>query len=198
MRAIAFSLAALVVPARASAGTFVEVGGGIMMPAGDDDWTNYVEAGPKLVARIGAIADNGSPGGMVSIDWTPIQPDDTGFGNAVEVSADRFRILVNAFIDKPLGPKLTATFRLGAGIDIAHVNVKTNLGPFSGETTDTDPGLAVEAAGGLWFDVGSVQVGAELGLPLGFHADGNDHDFDTNDYMSYDIDLLFAVRLNSR
>jgi len=199
MRALILSLAVLVVPARVSAESWVEVAGGVMLPAGDDDWENYVEAGPKLAVRVGGTGSNGGrSGALVSADWTPINNDDNGWGNAVEVSSDRFRVLVGAFTDLLVGPKLTATIRVGAGIDISHVNVRTNLGPFSGEASDTDPGFALEAGGGLWFDVGSVQVGGEIALPVGFHADGKDNDIDLADYMSYDIDLLFGVRLISR
>jgi hypothetical protein len=194
MRAIALSVAILVVSARAEADNFVEVAGGIMMPVNDDDWTNYVEAGPKLAVRVGGTGSSeGTVGGLLSIDWTPIQPDDTGFAG-VDVSSDRFRILLNAYSDRHIGPKLTASFRVGAGIDIAHVNIKTNIGPFSGEDSDTDPGFALELGGGLWFDIGSLQVGGELALPLGFHADGSDNNIDLNDYMSVDVDLLFGVR----
>jgi len=78
------------------------------------------------------------------------------------------------------------------------VNIKTNLGPFSGENSDTDVGFALEAGGGLWFDVGSVQVGGQFALPLGFHADGSDNDIDLDDYMSVDVDLLFGVRFVSK
>lgn len=198
MRAIALSLAMLVVPARASAESFVELAGGIMMPVGDDDWTNYVEAGPKLALRVGGTGSEGrTSGALISADWTPIQVDDGAFAFA-DVSADRFRILINAYADRSIGPKLTASIRVGAGIDITHVNARVNLGPFSGESSDTDPGLALEAGGGLWFDLGSVQVGGEIALPLGFHADGQDNDIDLADYMSYDIDLLFGVRFVSR
>jgi hypothetical protein len=199
MRATILSLAVLVVPARASAESFVEVAGGLMMPAGDDDWADYVEPGPKFAVRVGGTGSNGGrSGAMVSADWSPIQNDDTGFGNAVEVSSDRFRVLLGAFTNVLVGPKLSANIRVGAGVDISHVNIKTNLGPLSSEGSDTDPGFALEAGAGLWFDVGSVQVGGEIALPLGFHADGSDNDIDLNDYMSYDIDLLFAVRMISR
>jgi hypothetical protein len=198
MRAICLAAAVLVIPARASAESFVEVAGGIMMPVGDDDWSNYVEASPKLAARVGGSgSEAGRTGALLSVDWTPIAPDDDGFAG-FDISADRFRILVQGFSHVTIGPKLTASIRVGAGIDISHVNLKTNIGPFAGESSDTDPGLALEAAAGLWFDVGSLQIGGEIALPLGFHADGSDNDVDVNDYMSYDIDLLFGVRLVSR
>lgn len=195
MRAIVVSLAILVVPARASAESFVELAGGLMMPVGDDDWTDYVEAGPKLGLRLGGTGSEGrTSGAMISADWTPIEADDDGvFGS--DISADRFRILVNAFAESTIGPKLTARIRVGAGVDIAHISVDV---PFLGESSDTDPGLAVEAGAGLWFNAGSVQIGGEIALPLGFHADGRDNDIDLADYMSYDIDLLFGVRFVSR
>jgi hypothetical protein len=196
MRALLFAAAILAVPARASAESFVEGALGIMMPVGDDDWTDYVEASPKLAVRVGGSGSgSGRTGALISADWTPIESDENAFA---DISADRFRVLVHGFSHFAIGPKLSGSVRVGAGVDIAHVNIKTNLGPLSGEASDTDPGLALEAAAGLWFDLGSIQIGGEVALPLGFHADGSDGNVDLNDYMSYDLDLLFGVRFVSR
>ncbi len=182
----------------AVAENFVSAAGGVMLPVADEDWTDYVESGPKLGVRIGG-SGTGDVGGMFSADWSPLTEDDQGFGNLAEVSSDRFRLLVHAYNDRRMGNKLRATIRAGAGIDITRVHISTNLGPLSSDTRDTDVGLAVEVGGGLWFEAGpSLQVGGELALPLSFHADDSDDDIDLNDYSSLDIDLLFGIRFVMR
>lgn len=190
-------LLVLALPAPAAADNFVEVLGGIMIPVEDDDWTNYVESGPKLATRLGS-SGSGNVGGMLSVDWTPLNTDDMGFGNAVEISAHRFRILGGVTTQHALAMNMFATLRVGAGIDIGHVNVKTNLGPLSGESSDTDSGIAVEAGFGLWFRAGSMLIGGEVAAPLAFHGDSSEDEVDLADYSSFDIDLLFGVRFVSQ
>jgi hypothetical protein len=190
------ALALLVAPATSVADSFVEVAGGVMIPASNDQWTDYVDSGPKLAARVGSVGQ--TVGGMVSIDWSPINTDDTGFGNAFDVSAHRFRILIAAVTHQRVGANLTASFRVGAGADIAYTRIETNILGFRNEASDTDVGLALEAGFGLWFNVGSMQVGGELALPIGFHDDGPDNDIDLEDYTSVDLDLLFGVRFLSK
>lgn len=191
-------LAALALPGPALADNFVELNGGIMMPVDDDAWTDYVDSGPKLGLRIGGM-DPGGFGAMLSADWTPINTDNfSGFGTSVDVAAHRFRILLGGMLQNRIGQSLTASIRFGAGLDLTRVNIETNIFGARSEQSDTDSGLALEFGGGLWFDVGSVQVGGDVGLPLAFHADDSDDDIDLNDYRSIDIDLLFGVRLFSR
>lgn len=192
------SLAVLALATPAMADNFVELNGGIMMPVDDDAWTDYVDSGPKLGVRVGAM-DRAGFGAMLSADWTPINTDNfSAFGATVDAAAHRFRLLIGGSVQSRVGKSLTASFRFGAGADIARVTVESNFFGARSKQSDTDSGIAIEVGGGLWFDVGSVQVGGDVGLPMGFHADDSDDDIDLNDYRSIDIDLLFGVRFFSR
>lgn len=200
MRALAVLPALLVLTAAAPAraGGFLELVGGVMIPVADDDWTNYVESAPKFGARIGSVKDK--IGGMLSVDWTPINPDNagwSGFGSSLDISANRFRVLANLVTHTNVGTNLMASARLGAGIDISHVTVESNFFGATMKASDTDTGIALDFGGGLWFKVSSVEIGAELGLPISFHADDMDDEIDQNDYSSIDIDVLFGVRFSS-
>ena len=58
---------------------------------------------------------------------------------------------------------------------------------------------AVEFGGGVWWSVGSLDFGGQLAIPFGGHShDANKAGEITFDYTSYDLDLLFAVRLRSK
>lgn len=191
-------LAALALPTPVLADNFVELNGGIMMPADDDAWTDYVDSGPKLGVRIGGM-DRAGFGAMLSADWTPINTDNfSAFGATVDAAAHRFRVLLGGTLQNRVGKSLTASFRFGAGVDLVRLSVESNFFGARSERTDTDSGIALEVGGGLWFDVGSVQVGGEVGLPIAFHADGDDDEIQLEDYRSIDIDLLFGVRFFSR
>ena len=192
MRVLA-ALALLALPARAHADSFVELAGGVMIPTADSQWTDYVEPGLKLAARAGAVGQKA--GAMLSIDWTPLNADKVPFG---DISSNRFRFLVSATTLMKAAPKVHVSFRVGLGADISHVNVQTDIFGVHTENSDTDVGIALEAAGGLWFDAGSVQVGGELALPISYHDDGKDNGIDLNAYTSLDIDLLFGVRFVSK
>src|SRR5262249_35882920 len=135
------------------AGGFAEPGGGGMIPRADSGWTNYVEPTPKGVVRARAVRHTRR--GTVSVDWQPVSTDAQGWSGAgtyQDINAFRFRILANAVAHIKAGAKLTASARLGAGIDIQHVSVKTVVGPFVSDISDTDTGFALEPGGGLWFD----------------------------------------------
>jgi hypothetical protein len=133
-------------------------------------------------------------GAMLSVDWTPINNNDAQFGNAVDISTHRFRVLLSAAAQQKIGPKLYASLRIGGGIDIAYVNVHTDILGFTSDNSDTDTGLAIEPAAGLWFHTGSMQIGGELALPLAWHDDRNDNNVQVNGYTSVDLDLMFGVR----
>ena len=77
MRVLALALL-VALPTTAVADSFVEVDGGVMIPVSDEQWTDYIESGPKLAARVGSMGQK--IGGLVSVDWTPINADDNGFG----------------------------------------------------------------------------------------------------------------------
>lgn len=188
----------------ARADNFVDLQGGISIPIANDDWTNVAETSPKLGVKVGAVGHSGLAG-MLQVDWTPVQLDNNGasFGGAggVDVAAHRFRILADLGIQHRLPPHLIVSGRVGVGIDIAHASAS---GSFLGTTissSDTNVGFGFELAGGLWYEVSdTLQVGGELALPIGAHSkhgDNSDGNY-TFDYTSYDIDLLFGVRILSR
>jgi hypothetical protein len=197
MRSLAVASLVLAAAAHgtAAADNFLQAQGGIMIPVEDSDWSDYVESGPKLAVRLGG-SGGGQNGLMVSADWSPLTEDDDGFSN-VDVSAHRFRVLANVYTERSMGPKLVAVVRAGLGIDITKIEASVDLGPLGRtEADDTDAGLALEVAGGLWFQAGgNVQVGGELAFPISFHADDEEDDIDLNDYSSLDVDLLFGVRI---
>jgi len=193
MRVFAFiAVLAVALPVHAADG-FAELGGGVMIPAADSTWTDYVDPSPKLFVRGGAT-QNGF-GGMLSFDWTPVNVDATTW-NFLDVSAYRFRILANAVAHIHAGNKLEASARFGIGIDIQHVTVRAAIGPLSSKTDDDDYGLALEPAFGIWYDVGPVQLGGELALPISFHSyNANDNKVVLDDFTAFDVDLLLGVRV---
>ena len=196
MRAIVLlPILAVATPARADG--FLDVIGGISIPAGDSNWTNAVSSSPKLGVRAGTLA--GDIGGMVSADWTPENTNTKGTtfpGGSSDVSAHRFRVLANLLFAHRVAPKVTLGVRAGAGVDIDHAGYSVTVLGSTTSASDTDTGLAMELGGGAWFDVGSMQLGAELGVPIGLHSHTATTTGDiTFDWTAYDIDLLFVVRL---
>lgn len=194
MIALAASLLAPAAPA--SAESFVELAGGVMFPVGNDDWTNVIDVSPKLAVRGGA----GRHGleGMLSFDWTPAQAKtDPVFG---DVSYNRFRVLVGAQLRQAIAPRIRLSARLGVGVDIAHAGYTVDI-PFVGTTSgsDTHTGFAFEPGVGLWYALGSTDLGIELALPVSTH----DRNANTQNgeigfhYTSIDVDLLATVRFNA-
>lgn len=192
MRALAFALV-LAAPLSAQADNIIELAGGFTTPVSDDQWNDYVESSPKLAVRAGTVGSK--VGGLLSVDWSPLNTDDTGFGN-VDVSAHRFRLQAMAVVHHRAG-KILASFRGGLGLDVATVSINGNFFGIQIDESDTDVGLALEVAGGIWFPVGGVEIGGELALPISFHDDGPDNDIDLEEYTSVDLDLLFAVRFRN-
>ena len=183
-------------PARAD--SFLDLEGGIAAPVGDSSWTNSVGTSPKLAAHVGALNDD-QIGGMLAVDWTPETTNTTSTsfpGGSTDISAFRFRILAELAFQHRITPKLTISGRAGAGVDIAHASYAVTILGATSSNADTDTGYAFEFGGGIWYDVGSTQIGAELALPIGHHSHDADKAGDIAfDYTSYDIDLLFGVRL---
>lgn len=199
MRAIALAL--LLASAPAAADSFVGASGGVMIPLGDSKsdnsgWSDQVSSSPKIGARIGAVGAQGL-GGMVTADWTPISYN---FDNQfADVSAHRFRILAHVLFEKLVAPRLTVAFRAGGGIDIAHASASATLLNMTFEASDTDVGWGVEFGGGVWWSVGGLDIGGEVALPFGGHSHTASKSGEiTFDYTSYDLDLLFGIRLRSQ
>lgn len=185
---------AVLAPSIAQAEAYVELGGGLVLPVSDNDWKDSIDPSLGLAARIGG---GGQVGGMFSFEWDPLS------SNIQYVNFSRFRFLGHVVVHHRLSPKAELVGRFGAGIDLIHSSVDATILGFRVEGSDSDVGLAFEAAGGAWFSVGSgsTQVGVEMALPIGYHnnngnpnnpGDPNDRKVD---YTSVDIQILGGVRL---
>ncbi|HSN28284.1 MAG TPA: hypothetical protein VLT45_18490 [Kofleriaceae bacterium] len=200
MRSLPLLLVLATTPAYAD--SFVGATGGLMIPLGDshknpaDGWSDMVSSSPKLGLRVGATGESGL-GGMISADWTPISSN--AQSQFTDVSAHRFRILAQFLVDRDIASHIVFSGRAGVGVDIAHASYSAGVGGLSFSGSDTDTGLGFEFGGGVWFKLGNTEIGGEVALPVGLHSHkaSNAQDI-TLDYTSYDIDLLFGVRLRSK
>lgn len=198
------TLATLLVPSIAAADSFFELAGGLSDPVGDDDWNDRAEPSPKLALRAGGFSSategrKSRVGAVLSADWTPQQTDADGFtfpGGMTEVSAQRFRLLIGPGFEARVAPALHFSARLGIGADIAHASATTTTIIGSASASDTDVGFALEVGTGFWVDLGSLQIGGEIALPIGYHNHQADNSGDeiTMDWTSYDVDILGGVR----
>jgi len=180
----------------ARADSFAEVMAGVSIPVADSSWTDLAESSPQIGARAGAVNDNGI-GGMVQFDWTPVSLDNSSVAG-VDFAFHRFRFLADLVIQRHVMPKLVASGRVGIGLDIAHASAHASV--INANSSDTNLGFAFELGGGLWYDMGDLQLGGELALPVAAHSkkgNGSDGNY-TFDYTSWDINLIFGVRLFSR
>lgn len=185
---------AVLAPSIARAEAYAELGGGLLLPVSDDDWQDAIDPSLGLAARIGG---GGNIGGLFSFEWDPLS------SNIDYVSFTRFRFLGHVVIHHRISPKTELVGRFGAGIDLIHSSVDATILGFRVEGSDSDVGLALEAAGGAWVSVGSgsTQVGVELAMPIGYHNDDgnpnnpNDPDDRQADYTSIDFQILGGVRL---
>jgi len=172
---------------------------GLQLPVADNNWTDYVDASPKIGVRAGAV--EGALAGMVSADFTPERltaKTAMPFGADVGASAYRFRFLAHLGFEHEVGPKLTLTARVGAGLDLAHGSYDYTAAGVRFHSSDSDVGFAFEFGGGVWWDIGSAQIGGELAMPIGNHDKASQNGSVAFQYTSYDIDMLFAVRMLSR
>ncbi len=169
----------------AHAETFGEVQAGIANPIGNSDWTNLVSTSIKLAGRLGFTIPQGI-GAALQLDWTPININgDTAPG--IDVSAYRIRLLPNFIYHHPIAPKLSLSARVGLGIDYIHESA--TLTAINTTSTTSDTAFAFELGGGVWYDLGSVELGGELALPISSHSDKT-----SENYSSYDIDILVGLR----
>jgi hypothetical protein len=180
----------------ARADSFAEVMGGVSIPVADSSWTDTAESSPQIGARAGGINDKGI-GGMVQFDWTPINLDTDHVGT-FDAAAHRYRLLADLVIQRHVMAKLVASGRVGIGLDIAHGSLHESI--TNSNSSDTDLGFGFELGGGLWYDMGDIQLGGELALPVAFHSkkgDETDGNY-TFDYTSWDINLVFGARFFMR
>jgi hypothetical protein len=186
MRAIAIAVV-LAAATSAQASPYVELGGGLIMPMSDDHYTDFVDVSGALAARIGG---GDAVGGMFSVEWDPLA------SNTEFVSFNRLRFMGHVVLHHAVSRKVELTGRFGAGIDLMHESTD-GTGIFDG--SDSDLGLALEVAGGAWFDVGkTTQLGVELAVPISYHSDNDTPSTGNNanwDFTSVDIAILGGVRL---
>lgn len=195
MRAFVLAAAApvLLLAGTAKADSFLDIEGGITTPVGDDDWNNTVESSPILAVHAGSVPK--TFGGMLSVDWTPYNTDAQNDFPGADIKAHRFRLLANLAFQSPVKAKMMVTARVGVGADIQHASVSYTFLGTRTETSDNDLGFGFEVAGGLWFKLGSVAVGGELAIPISHHDTDNPNGEIDFVYDTYDIDILFGVRL---
>jgi hypothetical protein len=199
----ALTLVVMTTAGNAHADTFGELLAGISLPFDDSNWTNTANSSPDFSFRGGVITPEGI-GGMLQLDWTPVNLDNSGgsVGGVADsnIAAHRFRLLANFVYQHHILPKLVGSARVGVGLDIAHASATVTVLGNTSNTSDTDTAFAFELGGGLWYDLGDVQVGGEIAMPVsahGKHGDGTNGNY-SFDYTSYDINLLLGVRLFSR
>jgi hypothetical protein len=183
---------AVLAPSVARADAYFEFGAGLVLPVSDDDYTDFVDPSVGLAARIGG---GGDVGGMFSVEWAPLSSDPDNF------TFNRFRLLGHLVLHHRLNAKTQLVGRIGAGVDILHSNFDATIFGVRVEDSDSDVGLALEAAGGVWFRIGrgSTEIGVEMALPISYHDNDGPAVFDPEDqefeYTAFDIEILGGVRL---
>jgi hypothetical protein len=180
-------------PAHAD-GAFFEGDLGLAVPIADDDYEASVDESLKLGLRLGTRT--GSGGLDVGIDVTPYS--DKLDNDFVDVDIERYRFMIGARYEKPVGAKARLFVRGAGGVDLIHYTAKGSFLGFDIDASETDVGIALEVAGGVLFDVGKVQLGAKLGVPFAFHFEEDDPDDAEDadlDYVGVDFDLAFVVNI---
>jgi hypothetical protein len=174
-------------PAHADA--FGEVEAGVANPIGNGDWTNLAATSFKLDGRLGFTIPQGI-GAALQLDWTPLNLNGKP-PQGVDVSAYRLRLLPTFVYHHSIAPKLGLSARVGVGIDYIHESGSLMVLGTTTTSTSSDTAFAFELGGGLWYDVGAVELGGELALPISSHSNK-----DNANYSSFDIDILIGVRFS--
>jgi len=191
---VATTTAAVAAAPAAQADGLVELAAGGALPLAEDDYADTVDNSVKFAVHAASVGDRGV-GVDLGLDVTPVSLETSQFFG-LEASAWRFRGLVGARGQWPLGAKGLGFVRGGAGVDVARYAVTGSLLGQSIDTSETDVGLALEVGGGVGVRLGGVIVSAQLALPIALHFDDDDpadpDDFDF-EYTGVDLDLLFAV-----
>jgi hypothetical protein len=188
------ALVAIVLAATAGAAQadgLVEAALGLDLPLGDKTWTNIANTSPMLAVRAGSSA--GELAGMLSADWTPISTSLDGF------SYQRYRLMFNGELHHRIAPRVLVAGRFGLGVDIVHASYSLTVSPnLTAGTNGTDVGIALEAAIGVWYDLGNrMFAGLELALPISKHNENADQSQINFDYTSVDLAILGTVRFGS-
>ncbi len=197
MRIAAFGALGVVVAASSVAhadGALFEADAGIAAPIGDDSYDNNVDNSFKLGARLGTNTTFGALD--VGVDFTPYS--DNLSSALVDVDIQRFRFLFGARWKHPIAPKVHMFVRGAVGLDLIHYHASGSIGPIAVDQSETDAGIGLEIDTGILFDVGKVQLGAKLGLPIGMHFNGDDPNDPADadlDYTAVDIDFAFVLNV---
>lgn len=199
MRALTLPIAAAIAAVAASAAAaradgLVELAAGGAIPLAEDDYTDAVDNSVKFALHAASVGERGV-GVDLGLDVTPVSLETSQFFG-LEASAWRFRGLVGARGQWPLGAQAVGFVRGGAGVDVARYAVSGSLLGQSVDNSETDVGLALEVGGGVGVRLGGVLLSAQLALPIALHFDDDDpndpEDFDL-EYTGVDLDFLFAV-----
>ncbi len=190
LASLALLSAADATPAGAEA--FVIVGGGLMVPLGDEDWTDIVESSPTFLARAGGGRKISARSRMMfeaSFELTPLT---TAYedNDLFRFEANRFRVLLGGRLEQLVARGVLLAVRGGVGIDHLRGEVSVPALPGNPSEEETDTGLALELGIGPWFSAGSVLIGFELALPFALH------DEDNLDFRTTDLELLAGVRFS--
>lgn len=199
MRAIV--LVALLLPATVHADGLFELGGALSFPVGDNNWTNTVDSGPELGARVGAGGDDLA--GFLAVAWTPLRTNAQGGsfpGGSTDITAHRFRVLGDVEFRHRIAPKLAISGRLGLGADILYGAYSVTFLGATTSNSDTNAGLAFDAGVAGWYELGEkTEIGVELVVPVGYHSKKAQNAGDLSfDYTQTNIDLWLTLRLGSR
>lgn len=181
-------------PAFADNKGYFEADAGMVFPVADDQYSDDVDTSFKLGLRLGGKTSFG--GIDLGFDYTPYNDNVTPAFTDVDVQ--RFRIHVGARIERPIAPKVSLFARFGIGTDIIHYSARATVLGVDFEASETDFGLALEASAGVLFDLGKVQIGGKIGLPMAFHFNEDDpavNDDADLEYTALDIDFAFVVRI---
>ena len=178
----------------ARADGYLILNGGALLPTGDDDWVDLVEPSASFAVRGGGnrrVARNARVAFEAGLEYAPLATD---FNSPLfELDVTRFRFLLGARYEQLLSRGLLLSLRGGLGLSHLRAEVSTVLG---GSDSDSDTGLALDLAAGLWFAAGPVLVGAEFGLPMGFHSDEDSATGATLDYRMTEIAMSAGVRFH--
>jgi hypothetical protein len=185
--------ALVVLPTAAAAGGFVEAVVGAAVPLADDEHTDSVENSVKLGVRAGGL---GSAAALeVGLDYTLADLETESFAG-FDFSAYRIRVLLGGRYHAPLGKAGFGFVRAAGGLDVAHLEAEGDVFGVHFERSESDLGFAAELGVGGGVRIGTLTVGAQLALPLGFHFDDDDPDDDEDfdlEYTAVDLDILFTA-----
>ena len=171
---------------------YLILNGGVLFPVGDADWKDLVEPSASFAVRGGSsrrIARGARVGFEAGLEYAPLSTELDGA--LVQVDFNRYRVIFGARYEQLVARGLLLSLRGGLGI--SHLRVEASA--LGQSESDSDTGVALDLAAGLWFAAGSTLLGLELGLPSGFHSDDNSDNNDAAvDFRTTELALSAGVR----